>query len=189
MHPTQMRSTDSALLVVDVQQKLMDKIPSAPALERNIAFLIDGARVLDVQTMATEQYPKGLGPIVQSLSDRLPQRWDKLAFSCCAVQQLGDRLHQSGKSAVLLAGIETHVCILHTALDLLDHRFRVYIAVDAVSSRYALDHEIALRRLEHAGAVLTTSEGAIFEWLGSAQHPRFKDISLLVQKRMANSSS
>ena len=82
------------------------------------------------------------------------------------------------------AGIEAHVCVLHTALDLLALDFRVYVAVDAVGSRYRIDHDVALRRLEKAGAILTTSETCVFEWIGGAGHPQFKAISRLVQERM-----
>ena len=85
---------------------------------------------------------------------------------------------------MVLAGIETHVCVLHTALDLLAQDFRVYVAADAVGSRYAVDHDLALRRLEHAGATLTTSETCVFEWVGGAGHPQFRSISQLVQERM-----
>ena len=85
-----------------------------------------------------------------------------------------DGFHRAARPKVVLAGIETHVCVLHTALDLLAQDFRVYIAVDAVASRYPLDHEMALRRLEQAGAILTTSESCVFEWVGGADHPQFK---------------
>ncbi|HEY7154542.1 MAG TPA: isochorismatase family protein, partial [Gemmataceae bacterium] len=79
---------------------------------------------------------------------------------------------------------ETHVCVLHTALDLLALDFRVYIVADAVGSRYRVDHDVALRRLERAGATLTTSEMCVFEWIGGAGHPQFKDVSRLIQERM-----
>jgi nicotinamidase-related amidase len=85
---------------------------------------------------------------------------------------------------VVLAGFEAHVCVLQTALDLLARDFRVYIPADAVGSRYAIDHKFALRRLEHAGAIVTTAETAVFEWVGGAGHPQFKAISKLVQERM-----
>ena len=84
----------------------------------------------------------------------------------------------------MLAGIETHVCVQQTALDLLAQNFRVYIPVDAVASRFPVDHDLALRRLERAGAVLTTAESCVFEWVGGAGHPKFKEISRLVQERM-----
>jgi nicotinamidase-related amidase len=179
-----MSAADTALLVIDVQERLMAKIPGAEALVRNIAFLIDGARLLHIPVLATEQYPKGLGSTMPELSKRLPERPDKVAFSCCAVSSVTETLHRQARPKVVLAGIETHVCVLHTALDLLALDFRVYVAADAVGSRYPVDREFALRRMEQAGAILTTAEACVFEWVGGAGHPQFKAISALVQKRM-----
>jgi nicotinamidase-related amidase len=183
-HPSLMSAADTGLLVIDVQGKLLAKVPGAGALVRNIAFLIDGARLLDMPVQATEQYPKGLGPTIFELAHRLPDRPDKVKFSACAVPSVVEAFRRAGRPKVLLAGIETHVCVLHTALDLLALDFRVFVAADAVASRFAVDHERALRRLEQAGAVVTTSEGAVFEWVGGADVPRFKEISQLVQQRM-----
>jgi nicotinamidase-related amidase len=183
-HPTQLMVHEAALLVVDVQEKLMAKIPGAAGLIRNIAFLIDGARLLDVPVAATEQYPKGLGPMVPELAQRVPERPDKVAFSCCAIPSVLEGFRKKGRSRILLAGIESHVCVLNTALDLLAADFRVYLAVDALASRFSVDHETALRRLERAGAILTTVETALFEMTGGAAHPRFKQLSALVQERM-----
>src|SRR5437773_131736 len=140
-HPTKMSAGDTALLVVDVQEKLMVKIPSAAALIRNIGFLIDAAELAGLPVAATEQYPKGLGPTVPELARRLPQRPGKVAFSCCAVPAVADGFRQAGRAKVVLAGIESHVCVLQTALDLLAQDFRVYVAADAVGSRYQIDHE------------------------------------------------
>ena len=183
-HPTLTSAADTALLVIDVQEKLIPKILHGDAVVRNIAFLIDAARLLKIPVAATEQYPKGLGPTVSELARRLPERPDKVAFSCCAVPSVVEGFRTGARTKIVLAGIETHVCVLHTALDLLAADFRVYIAADAVASRYAVDHDVALRRLERAGAILTTAEGAAFEWLGGATHPRFKQVSALVQARM-----
>ena len=112
------------------------------------------------------------------------ERPDKVAFSSCAVPAVVEGFRRGARTKIVLAGIESHVCVLHTALDLLAADFRVYIPVDAVGSRYAVDHEFALRRLEKAGAILTTAETCVFEWLGGANHPRFKEASALVQERM-----
>jgi nicotinamidase-related amidase len=183
-HPTQMSATDTGLLVIDVQEKLLAKIPQGNKLVRNIAFLVDGARLQGMPVQATEQYPKGLGPTLPELAKRLPERPDKVAFSCCAIPSIVDNFQQAARPKVVLAGMETHVCVLQTALDLLAQGFRVYIPVDAVASRYATDHDYALRRLEHAGAILTTSETAVFEWVGGAGSPHFKEVSRLVQERM-----
>jgi nicotinamidase-related amidase len=183
-HATQMSAGDTGLLVIDVQEKLIPHILDAPALVRNVAFLVDAARLLDVPVQCTEQYPRGLGPTVAELAQRLPERPDKVAFSSCAVPAVVESFRRAARPKVVLAGIETHVCVLHTALDLLALDFRVYIAVDAVGSRYRIDHDTALRRLEQAGAVLTTAETCAFEWLGGASHARFKAVSQLVQQRM-----
>jgi nicotinamidase-related amidase len=183
-HPTQMSAADTALLVIDVQEKLMATIPQAGAVIGNIAFLVDAARLLQMPVLATEQYPKGLGPTVAGLAERLPERPEKTAFSCCAVPSVVESLRRGVRPKVVLAGIESHVCVLHTALDLLALDFRVYLPVDAIASRFAIDHDMAQRRLERAGAVVTTSETCVFEWVGGASHPQFKAISALVQQRM-----
>ena len=183
-HPTHLTPRESAILVIDVQEKLMTKIPTAEPLTRNIAFLLDAASLLEVEVAATEQYPKGLGPTVAPLAQRLLVRPDKLAFTACAVPNLLDRFRANDRTKIVLVGIETHVCVLNTALDLLAARFQVYLAVDALASRYAIDHDVAIQRLRQAGAIVTTVETCVFEWLGGSNHPQFKPISALVQERM-----
>src|SRR5215470_7291302 len=144
-HATKMTAGDTAVLVIDVQEKLIGKIRDHQHLVRNIAFLIDGARLLSLPVLATEQYPKGLGPTVPELAQRLPERPDKVAFSCCAVPSVTETLHRQARPKVVLAGIEAHVCVMQTALDLLGQDFRVFLAADAVGSRYAIDHDFAPR--------------------------------------------
>ncbi|MBY0229975.1 MAG: hydrolase [Gemmataceae bacterium] len=183
-HATRLSDADTGLLVIDMQEKLLPLIPAASALVRDCAFLVDAAQALGMTVQATEQYPKGLGPTVPELARRLPHRPDKTAFSCCAVPEVAETFHRQARPKVVLCGIEAHVCVLNTALDLLAQGFRVYVAADAVASRFARDAEIALRRLEQAGAILTTAEGCVFEWVGGAGHPGFKTISRLVQERM-----
>jgi nicotinamidase-related amidase len=184
MHSTKMSTADTGLLVIDVQEKLVPFIHGKDALIRNIAFLIDGAKLLGIPVQGTEQYPKGLGHTVAELANRLPAMPDKVGFSSCAVPSVTDSMRRAGRGKVVLVGIETHVCVQQTALDLLADDFRVYVPVDAVSARYPLDHEYALRRMEKAGAILTTAETCLFEWLGGADHPRFKEASKMVQERM-----
>jgi nicotinamidase-related amidase len=177
---------NSTLLVIDLQEKLLIKMPDAAGLVRDIGFLIDAAGLLEVPVIATEQYPKGLGATAVELARRLrPERPAKVAFSCCGAPGVLTDLRASGRKNVVLCGMETHVCIMQSALDLLDEGFAVFITVDAVQSRFRGDHDAALRRLERAGAILTTAEATAFEWLGSADHPRFKAVSKLIQERMA----
>jgi nicotinamidase-related amidase len=121
---------------------------------------------------------------VAEIARRIPERPDKVAFSSCAVPSITKNFRSAGRPKILLAGIEAHVCVQGTAFDLLAMGFRVYVAADAVGSRYAIDRQYALRRLEQAGAIITTSEAAVFEWIGGAGVPQFKEISRLVQERM-----
>ena len=183
-HAMQMSAADTGLLVIDVQEKLVPKLFDPAPLVHNIAFLLDAAQLLNMPVQCTEQYPRGLGATVPELAGKLPQRPDKVAFSCCAVPSVVQTFHREARPKIVFCGIETHVCVLHTALDLLALDFRVFIAVDAVGSRSRIDHDIALRRLERTGAILTTSEMCVFEWIGGAGHPQFKAISRLIQERM-----
>lgn len=190
LSPSRLKADATYLLIVDVQEKLFPKIRDAESLRRNITFLLDACKILEVPATATEQYPKGLGPTIPDLAAKLPAPLpDKVAFSCCAVNSMLEQFRGSGRMTILVAGIETHVCVMQTVLDLLALGFRVFVAVDAVSSRYAIDHEIALRRMEQAGAILCSSEMAVFELTGQAGTPEFKQISLLVQERMKHSAS
>jgi len=180
-----MAPDDSAVLVVDVQEKLLPKIVDAPSLLRNIAFVLDACKLLDVPATATEQYPRGLGPTAPELASRLPSPLpEKLAFSSCAVPSIVAGFREAGRTNILVVGIEAHVCVLQTVLDLIAAEFRVFVAADAIGSRFAVDRDTALRRMELAGAIPCTVETAVFEWTRRAGTPTFKSISALVQERM-----
>jgi nicotinamidase-related amidase len=180
--PELMNRDDTALLVVDVQEKLLPLIPGSPQLVWNIRRLLDGAAALGVRTLATEQYPQGLGPTTAELAQRLANIPAKLAFSCAECGELFTGLAEQGIWKILVCGIETHVCVSQTVHDLLGEGFRVYVAADAVAARGSLDHEMALRRMDSAGATLTTTEAALFEWCERAGSPEFKKISALVRE-------
>jgi nicotinamidase-related amidase len=180
--PELMSRDDSALLVVDVQEKLMPLIADQRRIVWNIRRLLDGAKALGVPAAATEQYPQGLGGTVAELAGRLENIPAKLHFSCGACPQIFADFERRGIHKLLVCGIETHVCVLQTALDLLTAGFRVYLAVDAVGSRHEVDYCTALRRLESSGATLTTTETALFEWCQVSGTPEFKQISQLVRE-------
>lgn len=177
-----MSRRDSALLVVDVQGKLISLVPDHERIIWNIRRLLDAAKVLGVPAFGTEQYPKGLGPTVPILAERLGAMPDKLAFSCGACGELFAGLEERGIVKLLVVGIEAHVCVQQTVYDLMAAGFRVYVAVDAVGSRFEIDRVTALRRIESAGATLTTTEAAMFEWCEASGTPEFKEISRLVQE-------
>ncbi|MCA9223256.1 MAG: hydrolase [Planctomycetales bacterium] len=180
--PQLMSRDDSALLVVDVQEKLIPLIPGHERLVWNIRRLIDGAAVLGVAVAGTEQYPRGLGHTIAELRDRLGDLPEKLLFSCGGCPELFERWRDAGIYKILLCGIESHVCVQQTAFDLLGEGFQVYLAVDAVGARFSIDHQTALRRMETAGASLTTTESALFEWCEAAGTTEFKQISALVRE-------
>jgi len=176
---------NSTLLVVDVQEKLLAVMPDAAGLVRDVGFLLDVANLLKVPAIATEQYPQGLGPTHPDLVQRLmSDRPTKLAFSCCGAPGLLTELKQQSRPNVVVAGMEAHVCVMQTVLDLLAEGLQVFVPVDGVQSRFAIDQETALRRMDKAGAILTTCEAIAFEWLGGSDHPQFKPVSKLVQERM-----
>jgi nicotinamidase-related amidase len=177
-----MSRDDTALVVVDVQSKLIPLIQEHARLVWNIRRLIDGAKILDLPVLATEQYPQGLGATVPELASRLQNIPTKLTFSCGGCGELFRGLPDRGIHKLLVCGIEVHVCVQQTVFDLMAEGFRVYLAVDAVGARHEVDYQTALRRMDSSGATLTTTEAALFEWCQVAGTPEFKQISQLVRE-------
>lgn len=180
--PELMSADDTVLLVIDVQEKLVRLVPGHARLVWNIGRLIDGAQLLQVPVLATEQYPQGLGPTTPELATKLGQVPGKLSFSCSGCAATIAALTDLDRPKVLLVGIEAHVCVLQTALDLLSSGYRVYLAVDAIGARHEIDFTTALGRLQSQGASLVTTEMALFEWCRVAGTPQFKQISALVRQ-------
>jgi len=147
----------------------------------NAVRLVRGATILGLPVWATEQYPRGLGTTVAELAALIPERPAKTVFHCCAVPQFLEQLYGRRIRHVTLAGIEAHVCVAQTALELIELGFQVQVPADAVASRAAIDWEFALRRLERAGAVVSTTEAVLFEWTETSDRPEFKAISDLIK--------
>lgn len=173
----------SVLLVVDIQEAFQGHIDQIERIIERSKIMIQAAKLLEMPIVVTEQYPKGLGhtlgPIREVLGDCL--YYDKVTFSCCQDNSIRKALRNFNRSQVLLVGIETHVCIMQTAYDLMEMQLQPYIAVDAVGSRCQEDRQVALQRLQNDGIVLTTTEAAIFEMAESSKHPAFKEIAKLVK--------
>ncbi|GIW88556.1 MAG: hydrolase [Isosphaeraceae bacterium] len=186
---TRLTARDGTLLLIDIQERLLPHIDGHAELVQNACLLLDAAQALELPVLATEQYPRGLGPTVAPIAQRVPHRAEKSSFSCCGVPELLEQLHGRSVRHVTLAGIEAHVCVAQTALDLLAQGFVVQVAADAVGSRHPIDWQFALRRLERAGAVVSTCEAILFEWTESSDHPAFKTISRLVKQRTATTGS
>jgi nicotinamidase-related amidase len=176
----------TVLLVVDVQERLGAAMDPAK-LERmvkNTRLLIESAKVLGIPVFATEQYPKGLGPTVSALRDVLPADVapiDKLAFSCGAVKEVARRLFQSGRRQVVIAGMETHICVFQTVRDLAAGGYQPFVARDAVLSRTAENHETGLQLMRESGATITSTETVVYDLLGAAGTPEFKQIAPMMK--------
>src|SRR6478736_7181966 len=149
--PDLMGAEDSALLVVDAQVKLLEIIPQRARIVWNIRRLLDAAEALHLPVAATEQYPDRLNPTVPELREPIRTAPNKMCFSACVCGEIFEQWRADNRHRVLLCGIESHVCILQTALDLAAAGFESYVAVDAIGSRYAIDYEFALRRMESSG--------------------------------------
>lgn len=175
----------SALLLCDIQERFRENIQGMPALIDASRRMARGAEALGIPVLVTEQYPKALGNTVKELQEVLPEGTvtvDKTRFSMC-VEGIEKRLKElSDVNQIMLAGLETHVCVLQTSLDLIEQGYEVHIIVDGVSSQRLGDRAVALQRLAQAGAFLSTQEMALFQLAGNAKHPAFKAISGLAKE-------
>lgn len=181
--PMLMNRDDSALLIVDVQERLVPHIAGHERIVWNIVRLLKGADALGVKAFATEQYPKGLGYTVSELREYIETNIpEKTMFSCRECGELLDAFADSGIQNVVIVGIEAHVCVAQTALDFISAGLSVFICIDAVGSRFNIDRDTAFRRLEYQGAIPTTTEAVLFEWCEKAGSPEFKTISKLAQE-------
>lgn len=179
--PSLMNPAETALLVVDLQERLCPSINGIDGILPRASVLVDAAKLLGVRTLATEQYPKGLGPTVPELAAKLDKPFEKMTFSAGIDPAVRRQLDEWKTRKLLVVGIEAHVCVQQTVLDLIAGGFQVYVAVDAVGSRRTRDAETALHRMTEAGAVLTTTEAALFEWTVVAGTDPFKQISRMVK--------
>ncbi|MGI6030110.1 MAG: hydrolase [Eubacteriales bacterium] len=174
---------DTLLLVVDIQEKLVPAIWKKEELVRNCGILIEGLRALEVPMLVTQQYTRGLGETIPEIAEKLGDFTpiDKTSFSCCGAEGFWEALEATGRKTVLLCGMETHICVLQTALDLLEKGYQVLMVEDCLSSRREEDKKMGMWRAVQAGAQPTTYESVLFELLGKAGSPAFKTISRLIR--------
>jgi len=181
--PQRLRRARTGLAVIDIQERLLPAMFEPERMVQNSVRLVKGAGVLGLPVFATEQYRKGLGLTVAAVAEAMPQisPLEKVAFSACGAEGFLPALARANLEAVLLCGLETHVCVLQTCLDLLAAGFSVFVAADAVSSRTPENHRLGLERMREAGAVLVSTEMALFELLERAGTEQFKQILALVK--------
>lgn len=176
----------STLLLIDVQERLLPAMTGGAEAEARCAILLKAATAMGVPVTVSEQYPKGLGGTVPGLQAEIGNApvFEKLAFSCWRDRAMKDHLidhHEAGRPFVILAGIESHVCVLQTAADLAEAGFAVFAVADAMASRAPSSHALALERMRGFGVAVVSTEMVVFELLGKAGTPAFKALSALVK--------
>ncbi|MBT4769327.1 MAG: hydrolase [Rhodospirillaceae bacterium] len=178
-----LNALESCLLVIDIQDKLLTAMDDAQGVLANTSILMRGAGRLDVPALVSEQYPKGLGPTNADLTALTPPGdvVEKLSFSCAGEPAYMTRLRGLGRRQLVITGIEAHVCVLQTALDLTAQGFKCFVVADAVSSRLARNRDLALTRMRDNGCQIVSTEMVLFEWLQAAGSDEFKELSKLVR--------
>jgi nicotinamidase-related amidase len=169
----------AALVVIDVQEAFRKAIPAFDAVTSAIGTLLEGAKAVGIPIVVTEQYPKGLGRTVPEVAEHIPDDLAPLEKLCFSAPE-ADGFDLEGRDQALVCGIETHVCVNQSVLDLLDRRLEVQVAEDAVGSRFDENKQVGLHKMERAGAVLTSVETALFELVGRAGTDDFKTVQKLI---------
>ena len=181
--PVKITSEHSIGLVIDFQEKLVPHMYEEQEMIKNTERLIQGLKILEIPVLTTQQYTKGLGSTVKSLSQHLSgiPKIEKLSFSCCGEPDFMNELRRHRKKFVIIAGIETHVCVLQTATDLIESGYKPVVVKDCVSSRKPGDKETAISRMRDEGAIISSCESILFELCQIAGTDKFKAISKLVK--------
>ena len=174
---------DALLCLVDVQDKLYPHVTNKEETEKNLITLVKGLKVLNIPFIVNEQYKKGIGETIPSLNELVQDypHFEKVTFSCCQNEATMDAINATNKKVVIVAGIETHVCVLQTCIDLLESGFEVVLVTDCCTSRKQKDTDMAITRLVQEGVIPTTYESLLFELTLTAKNPVFKEISSLVK--------
>ena len=183
--PLLCQAEQSLLLVIDIQARLASAMPDKvlKAVTQHTGWLLQAAGLLHIPVVRTEQYPKGLGETLEEVQQHCQQdtRLEKTCFSCCGAQGFDETLKLSGRRQIILAGMESHVCVLQTAMELQIKGHEVFVVSDAVCSRDKHNHQNALQRMAQAGIIICNTESVLFEWLRDASHPQFKAVSKLLR--------
>ena len=174
---------NTAGLVIDIQERLYPHIHEHEAIARNTGILVKGMKVLGVPVLVTQQYTRGLGPTIPGLLDLIKgfPVIEKTAFSCCDEPEFIRALAETHKQFILIAGIESHICVLQTVIDLVERGYQPVLVEDCVSSRKANDKSISVRRMRKEGAIVTSYESILFELCRFSGTDEFKSISKLVK--------
>ena len=175
----QLDRNSAALLIIDIQERLAVVMDKKEQVVGNTLHLVELAKMLNIPVVVTEQYPKGLGRTLPEISSALPSYLpvEKVSFNCCGEATFNEQIKRLGKKKIIVAGMETHICVLQTSLGLLAEGFDVHLASDAVCSRTKANWRSGLELIRDAGGVITNTETVLFQLLGVAGTPEFKAIS------------
>jgi nicotinamidase-related amidase len=183
-HISKLSREQAALAVIDMQEAFRSVIPDFGEVSTRISKAVQGARLLEVPVIVTEQYPRGLKHTAEEIRPHLPAEpkpVEKMCFSSCGVDTFRDELTKRNIKQVIVCGIEAHICVTQTVLDLLASGIEVYLLVDCITSRKRESKEVALARLTQAGAVPSNLEMALFEMMGTAESVQFKAVQSLIK--------
>lgn len=177
------KPNEAVAVIVDVQERLFPHIHESERLAQNMVTLIKGLQLLEIPLLMTQQYTKGLGGTIPAILEVIDeQKWiEKMAFSCCGEPAFLAALRKTARKKVILLGIEAHVCVLQTAIDLLAHEFLPVVVEDCTGSRNPNNKRIAMTRIQQEGGILATYESILFELCMTSGTETFKAISRLVK--------
>ncbi len=178
-----LKRNNTALLIIDIQDRILNVVNNKERVIENTLKLVKGFKAMELPVFFTEQYPKGLGTTTKVILDELTDYTaiQKMSFSCFGAENLFDTFLNNEIGQIVICGIESHVCVQQTVLDLLENNFQVIVAADAVSSRREFDFEIALQRMRTNGAEITTSESILFELLEICGTDLFKSVAKIIK--------
>lgn len=180
---TILNSEQTLVLIIDVQEKLLNAVFNKTLLEKKAEIIAKASNILEIPTIITEQYPKGLGNTISKIKDNLPNAkyFEKTDFSALNNPELKEIIKKSKKSQIVIFGIETHICVSQTVAALLEEGYDVHVISDICGSRSEMEYSAGLTRMKDNGAYIITTEIALFEWLKGAKHPKFKEVQSLIK--------
>lgn len=177
-----LKANDSLVLVIDIQEKLT-KMLGESDVSKNAQIVTKAASILNIPTIITEQYPKGLGETLEAIKDASSNAkyFEKTSFSALKSEEILSEIKNSGKKQVVLFGIEAHICVLQTAIELTSCGFEVYLLPDCSGSRKNIDFELSIKYMQNEGVKVISKEMALFMWLEGSAHPNFKEVQALIK--------
>ncbi len=178
-----LKTQDTLFLAIDIQEKLVKMIGENNSCSKNCEKLLQTAEILNIPTIVTEQYPKGLGKTINTIqkANKNSKYYEKKTFSAYSNLEIRNEIEKSKKQQIVISGIETHICVLQTVLELKSEGYEIYLVKDACGSRKQENHNTAIERLKFSGITITDTETTLFELIRSSEHKNFKEVQSLIK--------